>query len=172
VALLLVDQIDQGGLHSSPPREHFSPCTPYLGSFREAVSDLVAEIGEAAPADARAAEHILASRIGEDEFATVLEDTPDGWDATVAKLLFEVRNYEPSPRNSTGTLAALVRISLLAQIDSVWWGREPGYQTDADLSAATDLVDLDELDADGQLAFKYRHQAVTFLARAARSAER
>jgi uncharacterized protein DUF5715 len=143
-----------------------------LGSFREAVSDLVAEVGEAAPADARAAEHILASRLGEDEFATVLEETPDGWDATVARLLFEVRNYEPCQRNATGTLAALVRISLLAQIDAVWWGREPGYQTDSDLSAATDLVDLDELDADGQLAFRYRHQAVTLLARAARSAER
>jgi hypothetical protein len=172
VALLLVDQADHGGLHSSPPFEHFSPCTPWLGSFREAVSDLVSEVGEAAPADARAAEHILASRLGEDEFATVLEETPDGWDATVARLLFEVRNYEPSQRNATGTLAALVRISLLAQIDAVWWGREPGYQTDSDLSAATDLVDLDELDADGQLAFRYRHQAVTLLARAARSAER
>jgi hypothetical protein len=172
VALLLVDQTDQSGLHSSPPFEHFSPRTPSLGSFREAVSDLVAEVGEAAPADSRAAEHILASRLGEDEFATVLEETPDGWDATVARLLFEVRNYEPTPRNSTGTLAALVRISLLAQIEAVWWGREPGYQTDSDLSAATDLVDLDDLDADGQLAFSYRHQAVTLLARAARSAER
>jgi hypothetical protein len=172
VALLTVDQTDEGGMHSSPPPEHFSPCLPTLGSFREAVSDLVAEIGQAAQADARAAEHILAKRLGEDEFAIVLEETPDGWDATAAKLLFEVRNYEPSPRNATGTLSALVRISLLAQIEAVWWGRVPSYQTDSDLSAATELVDLDELDADGQLAFRYRHQAVTLPRRAARSAQR
>ena len=168
--MLVVDQADVRGLHSTPPLEHFSPCPPSLGSFREAVRDLVSEIGEAARADARAAEHILAKRLSEDE--TVLEETPDGWDATVAKLLFEVRNYEPSPHNATGTLASLIRISLLAQIDAVWWGRAPTYQTDSDLSAATDLVDLDELDADGQLAFRYRHQAVTLAARAARSAQR
>jgi hypothetical protein len=172
VALLVADQVDEGGLHSSPPLEHFSPCPPSLGSFREAVSDLVAEVGEAAPADARAAEHILAKRLGEHEFATVLEETPDGWDATVAKLLFEVRNFQPTARNATTTLASLVRISLLAQIDAVWWGRLPSYQRDSELSAAADLVDLDELDADGQLAFKFRHQAVTLVTRAARSAER
>jgi hypothetical protein len=172
VALLLAEQANPSGLHSSPPLEHFSPCTPTLGSFREAVSDLVAEVGECAPADARAAEHILANRLGEDEIATVLEETPDGWDATVARLLFEVRNYEPTPQNATTTLASLVRISLLSQIDAVWWGREPCYLTDSDLAAAMDLVDLDELNADKQLTFRYRHQAVTLLGRAARSAER
>ena len=172
MAVLVVDQTDESGFRSSPPLEHFLPCPPSVGSFREAVSDLVAEVGEAAPVDTRAAERILASRLGEDEFVTLLEETPDGWDATVARLLFEVRNYEPSPRNSTSTLASLVRISMLAQIDAVWWGRLPGYQRDSDLSGATDLVDLDELDADGQLAFKFRHQAVTLLGRAARSAER
>ena len=172
MAVLVVDETDEGGFRSSPPLEHFLPCPPSVSSFREAVSDLVSEVGEAAPVDTRAAERILASRLGEEEFVTLLEETPDGWDATVAKLLFEVRNYEPSPRNSTGTLSALVRISLLAQIDAVWWGRLPSYQKDSDLSAATDLVDLDELDADGQLAFRYRHQAVTLAGRAARSAQR
>src|SRR6266568_1633094 len=112
------------------------------------------------------------SRAPIDQFAAVLDATPDGWDATVAKLLFEVRNFEPSPRNSTGTLASLVRISLLAQIDAGWWGRAPSYQEDSDVRDAADLVDPDRLDEAGQLAFRYRQQAVTLVARAARSAER
>jgi Family of unknown function (DUF5715) len=169
VALLLAEH---DGLQSRPPLEHFSPCLPGLGPFRAAVSDLVSEIGQSAATDARAAEHIAAKRLGEEEFADILDATPDGWDATTAKLLFEIRNYEPTTRNATSTLAALVRISLLAQIDAVWWGRTPGYQQDEDVREAADLVDLDELDAAGQLTFRYRHQAVTLAARAARLAER
>ena len=94
---------DQDRLLSRPPIEHFSPCVPSLGSFRAAVSDLVNEIGHCTSTDAKCAEHILGKRLEEDDLATVLEATPDGWDATVAKLLFEVRNYEPSPRNATGS---------------------------------------------------------------------
>jgi len=169
VALLLADQ---EGWQSHPPLEHFSPCTLTLGPFRAAVSDLVTEIGQAAPIDSKAAEHILGKRLSDDAFVTVLEATPDGWDATVARLLFDVRNYDPIPRNATCTLASLVRISLLAQIDAVWWGRLPSYLQDSDVRDATDLVDLDELEDDAQLSFRYRHQAVTLMARAARSAER
>jgi hypothetical protein len=169
VTLLLAEH---DGLQSHPPLEHFSPCLPVLGPFRAAVSDLVSEIGQSAATDARAAEHVAAKRLGEEELAIVLDATPDGWDATAAKLLFEIRNYQPTPRNATSTLAAMVRISLLAQIDAVWWGRTPGYQQDEDVREAADLVDLDELDEAGQLTFRYRHQAVTLAARAARSAER
>jgi uncharacterized protein DUF5715 len=169
VTLLLVDQDRRP---SRPPIEDFSPCLPSLGSFRAAVSDLVNEVGQCTSTDARCAEHILGRRLEEDEFATVLEATPDGWDATVAKLLFEVRNYEPIPRNATSSLASLVRISLLAQIDAVWWGRTPSYQSDFDVRDSADLVDLDSLGAQGRLAFRYRHQAMTLMARAARSAER
>ena len=169
MALLLADH---DGLHSSPPLEVFSPCLPGLGTFRAAVSDLVTEIGQSAATDAKAAEHIASRRLGEEEFTVVLDATPDGWDATAANLLFDIRNYAPTPRNATSTLAALVRISLLAQIDAVWWGRTPSYERDEDVRAAADLVDLDELDEAGQLTFSYRHQAVTLAARAARSAER
>jgi hypothetical protein len=157
---------------SRPPIEHFSPCLPSLGYFRAAVSDLVAEVDHYTSTDARRAERIISRRLAEDEFAAVLEATPDGWDATVAKLLFDVRNYEPIARNSTASLAALVRISLLAQIEAVWWGHAPSYQNDTDVRDSADLVDLDSLGAEGELAFRYRHQAMTLMARAARSAER
>jgi hypothetical protein len=155
-----------------PPIEDFAPSIPAFGTYRAAVSDLLTEISHCTPSDASCAEHILAKRLDEEEFAAILGATPDGGDGTAAKLLFDVRNYEPSTVNATGSLAALVRISLLAQIDAVWWGRAPTYQRDSEVRDAADLVDLDELDDAGRLRFRYRHQASTLLTRAARSAER
>lgn len=158
---------------SRPPIEHFSPCPPSLSQFRAAVSDLVAEIGLCTPSDTKTVEHILSRRLAEEkEFVTVLQETPDGPNTTAARLLFEVRNFEPSPQNATSTIVSLVRISMLAQIDAVWWGRTPGYQYDEDVRDAPDLVDLDDLAQAGRLRFRYRRQAVTLVERAARSAER
>jgi hypothetical protein len=157
---------------SRPPAEHFSPCLPVLGAFRAAVADLVTEVGQTTSTDSRWAEHILCKRVEDEEFAEVLAATPDGFDATVAKMLFEIRNYEPNPSNAIGSLASLVRISLLAQIDAVWWGRTPMYSSDEDVRDAPELVDLDELGGAGQLRFRYRHQAITLMHRAARSAQR
>jgi hypothetical protein len=169
VTLLLADQDRRP---SRPPIEHFSPCLPSLSPFRAAVSDLVTEVAQAGPTDTEYVERILRRRLDADDFAAVLEATPDGRNVTVARLLFEVRNYEPSTQNATGTLASLVRTSMLAQIEAVWWGRASSYQNDSDIRDAAELVDLDEVGETGQLRFCYRHQAMTLVARAARSAER
>ncbi len=169
MTLLLADQDRRP---SRPPIEHFSPCLPSLGPFRAAVSDLVTEVAQAAPNDTTSVERILSKRLDQDDFAAVLEATPDGRNVTVAKLLFEVRNYEPTTQNATSTLASLVRIFMLAQIEAVWWGRTHSYQNDGDVRDAAELVDLDEVAENEQLRFCYRHQAMTLVARAARSAER
>lgn len=150
----------------------FAPCDPELGLYRAAVGELVAEFGQFDSSDGLNAEHLLSRRLDDAAFTPVLDATPDGRDATIAKMLFEVRNYEPHPRNSASSVAGLVRISMLAQIDAVWWGREHSYQTDSDLLDAIELTNLDELSAIGQLRFKYRHQAGTLLSRVVRSAER
>lgn len=155
-----------------PPIAEFAPCEPDVGPYRAAVGELVAEFREFDSSDRLSAELALERRLDEPVFTPVLEATPDGREATIAKLLFEVRNYEPGERNSPGSLASLVRISMLAQIDAVWWGRDNCYDTDADLLDAAELTDLGELGAIGQLSFRYRHQAATLLSRAARSAER
>lgn len=157
---------------NGPPIAEFAPCEPDVGPYRAAVGELVAEFGGVDSSDRLSAELLLERRLDEPAFTPVLEATPDGRDATIARLLFEVRNYDPGERNSPGSLAAMVRISMLAQIEAVWWGRDDCYETDADLLDATELTDLDELSAIGQLGFRYRHQAVRLLSRAARSAER
>jgi hypothetical protein len=169
---------DQGVALSRPPVAEFAPCEPDFGVYRSAVSELVGELLQFGASDSESAEHILSRRLDEEQFAAVLEATPDGRDETIARLLFEVRNFQPGqrtnagPRTSAASLAALVRISMLAQIDAVWWGRDAGYLTDDDLLGSAELVDLDELGATGQLRFRYRHQAESLLGRAARKAER
>jgi hypothetical protein len=143
-----------------------------MSSYRVAVSDLVAEIGRNAGSEARLAEQILTRRLDEEPLAAVLSATPYGSAETTTRLLRDIRDYRPNPCSSAGSLARFVRISMLAQIDVVWWGHIRNYLTDADLCDAPDLVDLDALESAGQLRFRYRHQASTLLERAARSAER
>jgi uncharacterized protein DUF5715 len=157
---------------SGPPSDEFGPAQPNLGSYRAGVADLVAEVRRCEPADASSAERILARHIGDDPFATVLAATPAGLDSTIAQLLFEIRNFERSSRSTASGVAGHVRLLMLTQIEAVWWGRQPGYRTDDDLLDSAELVDLDELDADGTLRFCYRHQATSLASRAVRAAQR
>jgi hypothetical protein len=156
---------------SGLPTEDFSPAEPDLKYYRAAVGDLVAEVRGCDRSDGRRTEGILAKRLDCEPFSDVLSCGPEGRDGAIARMCFDVRNFEPGPRTSR-SVAALVRISLLAQIDSLWWGRSPAYPTDTDVLDADGLIDLDDMYRAGQLKFSYRHQPATFFARAARSAER
>jgi len=156
---------------SRPPIADFPPAEPDIRAYRAAVAELTAEIAECTQDDGRYAEHILTRRIDERPFSDVLSGVPEGREAATSKLLFDVRNYQPSPR-SAASIAALVRISMLTHIDALWWGHCLGYETDDDVYDSMQLVDLDELALGGELSFSYRHQAATLLSRAARSAER
>ena len=163
--------VDQRAKRSRPPIKHFPPQAPNLDPYRNAALDVAAEVGRSAGTDVGYAERIVTRRLAEDDFDIVLSATPGGRSAAIARIAFEVRNHVPTEDDSR-SLATLVRIALLAQIEAVWWGRWPGYLTDADVCDSADLVDLDAMEQAGQLRFRYRHQATTFLARAARSAER
>jgi hypothetical protein len=151
---------------------------PDLAGYRLAVTDLVAEIaararsGGARLVERIRAERILTGRLPEPEFAAVLRATPHGVSGATKRLMFEVRSYQPSARSSAADLTAQIRISLLAQIDAMWWGHAPAYLSDGQLLGAADLVDLEILRRDGSLRFRYRRQATTLAARAVRAAER
>jgi hypothetical protein len=154
-----------------PPPKEFSPAEPDLKYYRAAVGELIAEVKQCDLTDGRRAEGILAKRLDSGPFSDVLSGGPEGRDGAIARMCFDVRNFDPGSRTSR-SMVALIRISLLAQIDSLWWGHTPAYLTDADVLDAYGLVDLDEMYRAGELRFSYRHQAATLLARAARSAER
>jgi hypothetical protein len=151
---------------------------PDLTGYRSAVADLVKELaGRARSGGARhveriRAERILARRLAEPEITPVLAATPHGLAGAAQRLLSEVRNYQPSQRSSAADLTAQIRISMLTQVDAMWWGAAPAYESDEQLLSATDLVDIESLRRGGALRFRYRRQAATVLARAIRSAER
>ena len=142
-------------------------------AYRDAVNDVLTELASLGESPGIAmAERILARRLPEPEFAIVLSAMPSGPDAAIQRVLQEVRTYRQSTRSSAGNLPAMIRIALLAQIDVLWWGHLPAFQTDADVLGAGDLLDLDVLRRDRMLLFRYRRQASSLIARAARSAER
>ncbi len=141
--------------------------------YRQAVTDVLAELaGRGRGPSVAVAERVLGRRLREPEFAFVLSATPSGPDAAIQRILRDVRSYRPRSSNSAGDLAAMIRITLLTQIDVLWWGHVRPYKYDADVLAAPELLDLDALRRDGRVVFRYRHQAATLVARAVRTAER
>lgn len=162
---------DEAGPSTAPART--GPREPDLTAYRGAVTDLVTSFERSGSgASARLAARVLSSRLADSEISAVLTQTPRGSAGALERLLLEIRAYRPSARSSATSLASLIRISLLAQIDALWWGREAAYPTDADVLDAPDLLDLDALQQGGMLLFRYRHQAGSFVGRAARAIER
>ena len=155
----------------APPR--YRPPDPDLAAYRAAVADLVASFERSDVAGSqRLAARVLSRRLADPDIAAVVEHTPQGSAGALDRLLLEIRGYRPSGRSSATSLTALLRISLLAQIDALWWGRQEPYPTDAAVLGADDLLDLDVLRQGGLLRFRYRHQASSLVARAGRSVER
>ena len=120
---------------SAPPPDapaQFRSPEPDLAAYRSAVTDLVASFERSdAAANPRLAARILSRRLADPDIAAVLERTRQGGAGVLDRLLLEVRGYRPAARSSATSLSALLRISLLAQIDALWWGRQEPYPTDA-----------------------------------------
>jgi hypothetical protein len=141
--------------------------------YRQAVTDVVAELaGRGRVPSVATAERVLDRRLREADFTVVLSATPSGPEAAIQRILRDVRSYRRRSQNSADDLAAMIRITLLTQIDVLWWGHVPPYKSDADVVAAPHLLDLDALRRDGKVAFNYRRQATTLIGRAVRTAER
>jgi hypothetical protein len=146
---------------------------PDIGAYREAVSDVCAELDRLGESPCVAtAEGILARRLTEPEFAMVFAAMPSGREAAIQHVLHEIRIYDRSARRAAVNLARMVQIALLAKVDDLWWGHEAPYHSDADVHNAPDLLDLDPLKREGLLLFQYRRQPSSMLGRVARSAER
>ncbi len=144
-----------------------------VAAYRDGVADVLAELAGAYRSTGEAAiERILARRLREPAFATVLGAVPGGPDAVLGRVVGEVRTYRRGPRNAADNLTAMVRIALLTQIEQLWWGYLPAFRRDADVLNAPDLLHLEALRRDNKLLFSYRLQPSTLLGRAARSAER
>lgn len=146
---------------SSPAIVHGSSVLsdPQLSGYRAAVADLVKEATSSlGPSDLAAAERLVAGRLGQQEFASVLSRLDGGVDAAAARLMREIRSYRPSVRSSASDLPTFVRILLLSQIDSAWWNGTAPFVSDTDVLRSTELVDLMPLRSATMLQFQYRAQ--------------
>jgi hypothetical protein len=140
-----------------------------LTTYRAAVGDLISDV-VAGPRlqDQTGFESIVCERLTKPEFAQLLAATPSGSDQAISMVLAEIREFLLNRSNSAPDLPELVGICLLAQIDAVWWGTVPAYQSDIDVERHAELVDLDET----TIAFRYRRQSDALARRAVRAVER
>jgi Family of unknown function (DUF5715) len=144
-----------------------------LLGYRAAVADLVKEASRClGPSDLVAAERLVAGRLGQQEFASVLSRLDGGVDAAVARLTSEIRDYRPSVRSSASDLPTFVRILLLSQVDSAWWNGTAPFVFDADVLSSAELVDLTSLRSAAMLQFQYRAQSAGLPGRARDWAQR
>ena len=144
-----------------------------LLDYRAAVDDLVNGTSSyPRPSDLLAAEGLIAKRLGQPEFAVVLSHLDGSMDAVAARLIHEIRNYQPSVRSSANDLPTFIRIFLLSQIDSVWWARTAPFVSDTDVLCSSELVDLGPLKSANMLQFRYRAQPAGLPGRARDWAQR
>ncbi|SIR70859.1 DUF5715 family protein [Micromonospora avicenniae] len=150
-----------------PSRPGPVPVTePDLAAYREAVADLLVEVGALADAPSVAARQVLIDdRLREPALAAVLDATPQGFLGARETLLLEMARYQPNTRSSAQDLTALVRIYLLSRIDIMWWRDTPTFLTDDQVQGSTDLVDLEWLRRRDLLGFRYREQPANVVGR-------
>ncbi|GIJ76840.1 hypothetical protein SAMN05443287_104391 [Micromonospora phaseoli] len=158
------------------PRGSVRPLTaapPDLEAYREAVAELLVEVGALAQAASTNARQVLIDqRLREPAIAKVLEATSQGLIGARETLLLEMARYQPNARSSAGDLAALVRIYLLSRVDVMWWRDASTFLTDTEVHHSTELVDLEWLRRRDLLRFRYTEQPRTVVGRGVRAVRR
>ncbi|GIJ25056.1 hypothetical protein Vqi01_02180 [Micromonospora qiuiae] len=157
---------------SRPP--HLAPAVePDLDAYRDAVADLLVEVGAfAGTGSARARQVLIDQRLREPAIAAVLDATAQGLVGARETLLLEMARYRPNARSSASDLTALVRIYLLSRIDVMWWRDAATFRTDADVHHSPELVDLEWLRRRRLLRFRYTEQPRTIVGRGVRALRR
>lgn len=142
-----------------------------LRRFRESVDQLVEDVGSGGlEAQRRRSHALLAQAATTPEIVRVLDRTPGATAGAMASMEREVEAYRPNARSAAHDLPATVRILLLSQIDAMWWGRLPAYQTTDEVGSTPELVDLRT--PRGRESVQCRVQPTTRLHRWARAVER
>ncbi|MDA8294692.1 MAG: DUF5715 family protein [Actinomycetota bacterium] len=133
-----------------------------LATYRQAVNALHRELvvdRALAGADVTArVDAVVGDQLTEPPFTTVLERVAGGVDAVRATLVSEVSRFRPGSPSSASDRPSVVRIFLLSQIDTVWWGAQAPFASSADIDSSPELVGLDRLHRLGKLRFRYKLQ--------------
>ena len=143
------------GMVQAPP----APPNSLLFSYRAAVEELVMEASRyPRSSELTVIEELVAGCLGQPEITAVLSYLDGGADAAADRLISELRHYQPNGSSSACDLPTFIRIILLSQIDSVWWGGTTPFTSDADVLRSAELVDLRPLRSAKVLEFQYRAQ--------------
>lgn len=136
-----------------------------LPTYR-AIVEAVVEEAARYPSDLPVIERLVTKWLGQPELSTLLSHVDGGADVAADCLLRELRSYRPDGRSAASDLPTFIRVLLLSQIDSVWWGGTKSFVSDADVHSSTELVDLGPLTSAKKLAFQYRAQPTGLTGRA------
>jgi hypothetical protein len=140
-----------------------------LTAYRFAVDELALRVGGGLlRADPARSADAVAGWLDEPAFAGLFGDAPGGFERIVSRVSAEIRGYRPNSSGSAADLSGFVRICLLSQIDSIWWGGITPYQSDLEVDASTELVDVHTQG----LGVRFRRQTSAPVRRAVRAAER
>ncbi|MGX4654187.1 hypothetical protein ACWCHM_10860 [Micromonospora sp. SCSIO 07396] len=152
------------------PTRCVRPAAPDLDAYRQAVAELLVEVGALAGTAGTAARQVLLDeRLREPAIADVLDATGQGVLGARETLLLELARHQPDRPDAGPDLTALVRIYLLSRIDLMWWRDTTVLATDEQVDTHPDLIDLEWLRRRGLLGFRYREQPAGVLGRGVRA---
>ena len=85
-------------------------------------------------------------------FLSILSGGPD---RLIAQSVEEFSRFAPSAASNASSAAGLVRILLLQNVDLLWWDDVPDFETEAEVSRSTELLDLVSERRRGRVAFSF-----------------
>ncbi len=133
-----------------------------LTAYRQAVNmlhhELVADRALAGADVAGRIDAVVADQLDRPPFTAVLGRVAGGVTAVRDTLVAEVSRFRPGSPSSASDRPSVVRIFLLSQIDTVWWGDLLPFESSHDIDTSTELVALGTLARRRTLGFRYKLQ--------------
>ncbi len=153
--------LDDGGAPSAPGA--LGAIEPsVLAAYREAVNTLHHELvvdGALAGADVtERVDAVVGDQLDSPPFAALLGRVAGGVTTVRDTLVGEVSRFRPGSPSSASDRPSVVRIFLLSQIDTVWWGDQVPFESAEDIDTSNELVALGALERRRVLGFRYKLQ--------------
>lgn len=143
-----------------------APDAPEVTGYREAVDATVAEMKRT-----RAIEkpsllgELLREYLGRSQAGPVLTRSAPDLATLVDQATAAAAGFSPSAAATAFTAEDMVKILLLQQVDLAWWSGTTDFETDAEIAASPELIDLAHVRATGGVRFDFSVQSDRLLPR-------
>lgn len=141
----------------------------FLERFRAEV-DLLAD--ELAECPAEQVIPVLQQGIDQPGIGVVLAGAGMREEALAEDLARNAGKFVPTAVSSAQDFPRLVKVRLLASLDTAWWRSARAFRTDDEITRSSELVDLRWARSQKSIEFAFRTQAFDPLRRAVRAADR